>query len=131
MQVLLDGSDNLEVVYPPLFLLTFFGLYAIIMYRVIMFCKKEILNMDNNTKGLHAEFNYVIETKLNKAIADYMDNEDDFTLLGKISLYSSILRNLTDIARINQQVEFQNQMADYVSKIDPSVMEGLLGKFSI
>ena len=87
--------------------------------------------MDNNTKGLHAEFNYVIETKLNKAIADYMDNEDDFTLLGKISLYSSILRNLTDIARINQQVEFHNQMADYVSKIDPSVMEGLLGKFSI
>lgn len=87
--------------------------------------------MDNEIKGLHAEFNYVIETKLNKAIADYMDNENDSSLLDKINLYSSILRNLTDIARINQQVEFQNQMTDYVSKIDPSVMEGLLGKFSI
>ena len=87
--------------------------------------------MDNEIKGVHDEFNCVIETKLNKAIADYMNNVDDSELLDKVNLYSSILRNLTDIARINQQVEFQNQMADYVSKIDPSVMEGLLGKFSI
>ena len=35
MLVLLDGSDNLEVVVPPLFLLTFSGLYAIIICRVI------------------------------------------------------------------------------------------------
>ena len=131
MLVLLDGSDNLEVVSPPLFLLTIFGICVIILNRVIMFCKKEILNMDSKTKGLYAEFNHVIETKLNKAIADYMNNVYDSELLDKINLYSSILRNMTDIARINQQVEFQNQMTDYVSKIDPSVMEGLLGKFSI
>ena len=87
--------------------------------------------MDNEIKGVHDEFNCFIETKLKKAIAYYMNNVDDSELLDKINLYSSILRNLTDIARINQQVEFQNQMADYVSKIDPSVMEGLLGKFSI
>ena len=87
--------------------------------------------MDNEIKGAYAEFNCVIETKLNKAIADYMNNVDDSELLDKVNLYSSILRNLTDIARINQQVELQNQMTDYVSKIDPSVMEGILGKFSI
>ena len=87
--------------------------------------------MDNEIEEVHANFSHVIETKLHKAIADYMNNVDDSELLDKVNLYSSILRNLTDIARINQQVEFQNQMADYVSKIDPSVMEGLLGKFSI
>lgn len=96
--------------------------------------------MDNEIKEVHAKFNHVIETKLNEAIADYVNNLDDSAfvdkinmseVLAKINLYSSILRNLTDIARINQQVEFQNQMTDYVSKIDPSVMEGLLGKFSI
>lgn len=87
--------------------------------------------MDNEIKEVHAKFNHVIETKLNKAIDYYMNDMDDSALLDKINLYSSILRNLTDIARINQQVEFQNQMTDYVSKIDPSVMEGLLGKFSI
>lgn len=87
--------------------------------------------MDNEIKEMHANFNHVIETKLNRAIEYYMNSENDSALLDKINLYSSILRNLTDIARINQQVEFQNQMTDYVSKIDPSVMEGLLGKFSI
>ena len=87
--------------------------------------------MCNEIKETHANFNCVIETKLNKAIADYMNNADDSALLDKINLYSSILRNITDIARINQQVEFQNKMTDYASKIDPSVVEGLLGKFSI
>lgn len=87
--------------------------------------------MNNEIKEIHANFNRVIENKLNKAIDYYMNDSDDSALLDKINLYSSILRNLTDIARINQQVEFQNQMTDYVSKIDPSVMEGLLGKFSI
>ena len=36
MLVLLDGSDNLEVVVPPLFLLTIFGICVIILNRVII-----------------------------------------------------------------------------------------------
>ena len=40
--------------------------------------------MNNEIEEVHDNFNRVIETKLNKAISDYMNNVDDSELLDKI-----------------------------------------------
>ena len=85
--------------------------------------------MNNEIEEVHANFSRVIETKLNKAINDYMDNEDDFTLLGKISLYSSILNSMSNIYKNTQMVEVEKQLEESMKNFDPSVLEGFLANF--
>ena len=85
--------------------------------------------MDSKTKGLYAEFNHVIETKLNRAIEYYMNNEDDSALLDKISLYSSILNSMSSIDKNTQMVEVEKQLEESMKNFDPSVLEGFLANF--
>ena len=75
------------------------------------------------------EFKDTIMSMLESSIEAFKNGDTSKERLEEINLYSSIVRNIVDVVRINQTVELESQMMDYVNKLDPKVMEGILGKF--